>query len=234
MLRLSSMMFVLAFTTMLGFTTTVVSEPPRSLEGWGGIVDPAGDCQIRLDKKKLTIAVPGTKHDLSAELGDTTAPRVLRDIEGDFIAQVKVAGNVSHAGKGLAHPYMPYHGAGLLLFVDDKTYLRLERAAIVHPQRGGTHYANLELRSEGRRPTSGNALKIPDVDTYLRLERRGGQVIASVSEDGLRWIPLKPIAVQLLKRVKLGVAAVNTSSDPFKAEFTELDVFVRDKEPKNP
>jgi regulation of enolase protein 1 (concanavalin A-like superfamily) len=233
MLRLWSMMFVLAFISASGLARTAKAGPPRSLEGWGEVVDPARDCQIRVDKKKLSIAVPGTKHDLSVELGDMTAPRVLRGIEGDFIAQVKVAGNVMHNGQTLLDRYLPYHGAGLLLLIDDRTYVRFERAAIVQPNGRGTHYANFEIRKDGRM-ASGNSMGIPDQDFYLRLERRGGQLIGSVSKDGLRWTPLKPIAVELPKRVKLGVAAVNTSSEPFKAEFTELDVFVKDKEPANP
>jgi regulation of enolase protein 1 (concanavalin A-like superfamily) len=233
MFRLLSMMFVLAFTGVFNLTTTAKAGPPRSVDGWGEVGDPAGDCQIRLDKKKLTIAIPGTKHDLSAELGDVTAPRVLREIEGDFIAQLKVAGNVSHAGQALVDRYLPYHGAGLLLLVDGRTYVRFERAAIARPDGGGAHYANFEARKEGRRASASTA-RLPDVDTYLRLERRGGQLIASVSEDGLRWAPLKPISVELPRRVKLGVVAVNTSSDPFKAEFSEWDVFIKEKELVNP
>jgi regulation of enolase protein 1 (concanavalin A-like superfamily) len=66
------------------------------------------------------------------------------------------------------------------------------------------------------------------------IPRRGGQVIGSGSEDGFRWVPLEPIAVDLPKRVKLGVVAVNTSSDPFKAEFTEWDVFIKEKKSANP
>jgi regulation of enolase protein 1 (concanavalin A-like superfamily) len=158
---------------------------------------------------------------------------VLRDIEGDFIAQVKVSGNVEHSGRGLSERYVPYHGAGSLLLVDGRTYVRLERAAIAQPDGGGAHYANFELRKEGSR-MSNDSREIPNRDFYLRWERRGGQVIGSVSQDGRQWLPLEPIAVELPKRVKLGVVAVNTSSDPFKAEFTEWEVFIKEKGWANP
>ena len=35
-------------------------------------------------KNKVRIIVPGQTHILSAEIGRTNAPRILRDIEGDF------------------------------------------------------------------------------------------------------------------------------------------------------
>ncbi len=233
MFRPIAVLFVLTLVPTTHLTTKAAAGPPRTLEGWGEVVDPAGDCRFTLGKEKLTIAVPGTKHDLSVESGNMTAPRVFADVEGDFIAQVKVAGNVCHAGQGLAEGYLPYHGAGLLLFVDGQTYIRLERAAIVGPEGNRTHYANFELRENGKMAT-GNAAKIPDVDDYLRLERKGGRVIASVSDNGLRWTPMEPITVKLPKRVKLGVAAVNTSTDPFKVEFSEWEVFTKDRRPPNP
>jgi len=57
---------------------------PRILKGWGEADDPDGDCKITLRDSEVTISVPGTLHDLSAELGKINAPRILRDIEGDF------------------------------------------------------------------------------------------------------------------------------------------------------
>jgi hypothetical protein len=49
-----------------------------------------------------------------------------------------------------------------------------------------------------------------------------------VSEDGIRWLPFKPLAVDFPNEVKLGVTAINTSSEPFKAEFSEAAVFKKE------
>lgn len=35
---------------------------------WGELVDPVGDCRVRRNAGVLTITVPPTTHDLSAEL----------------------------------------------------------------------------------------------------------------------------------------------------------------------
>jgi len=230
MFRSTMKLFVVALIAMAPIAK---AGPPRSLEGWGDVVDPTGDCRINLVKEKLTIAVPGTKHDLSVETGDTTAPRVVKEIDGDFIAQVKVSGNVRFNGRGLSQRYLPYHGAGFLILVDDQTYLRFERAAISQPDGAGMHYANFELRQGGNR-TASHALQMPDRDTYLRLERRGSRIIGSVSDNGLRWMPLEPIAAELPKRIKVGVVAVNTSTDPFKAEFSDGEIFLKETKATNP
>ena len=181
-----------------------------NIPGWGEVVDPDGDCTIRLDQDRLTIGVPGTNHDLSAEANAMNAPRVLSPVESEFIAQVKVAGNVQHAGQRVSHRFLAYHGAGLLLWVDGGTYVRLERAAIVQPNGQPSHYANFELRRGGKNASS-TGMRIPNQDFHLRLERSGGSVLGSVSEDGIRWLPFKPINVTLPDQVKLGVAAITTS-----------------------
>jgi regulation of enolase protein 1 (concanavalin A-like superfamily) len=153
-------------------------------------------------------------------------PRVLRNLDGDFIVQVKVSGNVTHKGNRTSDHYLAYHGAGLLLWQDGRTYLRLERAAIARDDGEGVHYANFELRMDGKPVRTGKtSFQTPDQDTYLRLERRGGQVFGSASEDGIRWHSFDPIAVDLPKEIKLGVSAINTSTEPFKAELSELELF---------
>src|SRR4051812_586702 len=62
------------------------------IRGWGTAIDPDGDCKFSVEKGRVAIAIPGTVHALSAERGQVNAPRVLREVEGDFIAQVKVSG----------------------------------------------------------------------------------------------------------------------------------------------
>lgn len=225
MRRTSGLM--LAIAVLLSSPGFSQDRPARTLKSWGQVVDPAGDCRFNVDGDRLTIDVPGTKHDLSAEVGDMKAPRVLRVIEGDFIAQVKVSGNVRHAGNRTSDEYLAYHGAGLLLWLDDRTYLRLERAAIVREEGGPYHYVNFELRKDGQRAASGGA-EIPDEDTYLRVERRGDRVLGATSQDGIHWQYLDEIPAELPRRIKMGAVAINTSTEAFKVAFTELEIYKRD------
>jgi hypothetical protein len=176
---------ILAFSGLLVFQAFSADKPRQTLKGWGEVIDPDSDCRVTLEGSKLTIAIPPTKHDLSVEVGDVNSPRVLSDIEGDFIAPVKVAGNVRHTGKRTSDRFRAYHGGGLLLWQDGRTYIRLERAAITDEEEGVViHHAKFELRYDGMRIESENSVvMIPDKDTYLRLERRGGRISGSVSRD---------------------------------------------------
>jgi regulation of enolase protein 1 (concanavalin A-like superfamily) len=94
--------------------------------------------------------------------------------------------------------------------------------------RGGVFitYVNFEHFKEGRRGFSQGA-GIQDLPTHLRLERRGGSLYASTSHDGVRWTPFPPLEARLPDEVKIGVAAVNSSTKPFAAELEGLSVFTR-------
>jgi regulation of enolase protein 1 (concanavalin A-like superfamily) len=222
--RVTSALILVVFSLHQPREAAAQGRPNQPLAGWGDLTDPKGDCQASLDAGRLTIAVPGTHHNLCAEVGEMEAPRVLRRIDGDFMFQAKVSGNVAHSGKSTSGMGLAYHGAGLVLWLDEKTYLRLERAAVVRPEGEVIHYANFELRRDAEMVSS-VGLRIPDQDTYLRLERRGERIYALVGADGYRWTSFEPLAVNLPKDLKLGVSAINTSKDPLKAVFSDLEVF---------
>jgi regulation of enolase protein 1 (concanavalin A-like superfamily) len=229
MSRSTLSLLALAFACSMGLHAFSADNARQTLKGWGEVIDPDGDCRVALEGDRLTISIPPARHDLSIEVGDVNAPRILRPIDGDFIAQVKVSGNVRHAGGRTSDHYLAYHGGGLLLWQDDRNYLRLERAAVNDPDGAVIHYANFELREDGQRvDTEQSAMEIPDRDTYLRLERRGGRVFASTSEDGVQWHAFQPLTVDLRKEIRLGLSAINTSTERFKAVFSELEVFKRE------
>ena len=132
------------------------------------------------------------------------APRVLQEVEGNFIVQVRVSGGFPKGAKSVVDQRRPFHGAGLLVYQDDKTYVRLERAE-VNGGDAGFHYANWELRrggewvrqgssSDGARElellveyglTPAQALKAAtsSAATALRMESRIGAVKAGLLAD---------------------------------------------------
>jgi hypothetical protein len=190
----------------------------------GDVVDPGGDCRVDLDRSqdRILIRVPGTPHVLSAELGRLNAPRLLRAVEGDFDAVVRVEGVFQPAGRTTMRPYAPYHGAGILVWQDEANYLRLELAADL--KRGKVHpYANFELRKDGLLAFS-RGLDLADGTTYLRLARRGGEFLAAFGPDGNRWTWFPPLADPLTRRVKLGVAAINTATKLLTVELKGFHV----------
>jgi len=201
-------------------------ETPNGAE-WRDPVNPDGDCQFDLDRpeNKIRIVVPGTPHLLSAELGRMNAPRILREVIGDFDASVRVAGAFHPTGSRTVKEYAPYHGAGILLWQDGDNYVRLEIAADL--QHGKVRpYVNFELRKDGALAVS-RGLKIGDGASHLRLRRRGDEILAAFGRDGVIWTSFTPLSVNLKERLSVGVAAINTASKPMTAELEGFEVSER-------
>jgi regulation of enolase protein 1 (concanavalin A-like superfamily) len=202
------------------------------VQGWGTVVDPDGDCTVKGRDGALTITVPGTVHDLNQDIfkgrRGRNAPRVLQAIEGDFTLQVKFSGNF-HPGTVAASPaQIAFHGGGLLLWIDSRNYLRVERGVWVDRDGKATMLTPfVEFWRNGRldgtvvATADASLLKGPSV--YLRVERRKGEIRARVSADGKAWTDaVAPLNLDLPPTVRVGVDAVNTSRKPFTATFEEL------------
>ncbi|MGC1720093.1 MAG: protein kinase [Isosphaeraceae bacterium] len=206
-----------------GVPTTAAPGP----DDWDEPIVPDGDCKIELDRagNRIRIVVPGTPHVLSAELGRLNAPRLLREVRGDFDARAKVAGGFHPAGKTTVKEYAPYHGAGLLLWQDEDNYIRLEIAADL--QHGKVRpYVNFEDRRDGALADS-RGQQIVDGSSYLRLRRRGAEILGAFGPDGVHWTSFPPLSANLKDRLKVGVSAINTATKPLTAELEGFEVSER-------
>ena len=204
-----------------------VNPMPKPAEmpklAWDKPIDPNGDCTFENSGEKLTITVPGTYHDLNVKDGRTDAPRMVRDVEGDFTAQVRVSGDFHPSTTSSAPGQDSFLGAGLVLWSDAKTLVRLERAARHKMNR--VQDAHWEVWGGGQRKPIGLIFtRLGGEEAYLRLERRGDKVHASVSEDGTKWSTLDPLDIELPAKVKIGVAAISTSTTPFVPTFDQFQL----------
>lgn len=141
--------------------------------GWQWI-DPKGDSTRTIDARKgfLRIAVRGY-HDLWTSSGNFTAPRLMRQADGDFILETKLAGPARWCG-------------GLLVWKDEDNFVRLDR---------GIHFQNeigLEAAIDGGYAIVAHDYVVAD-PLWLRLQRAGSAYTASYSLDGINWVPLKRI-----------------------------------------
>lgn len=211
------------------FADTDPEPNPFAQKNWDKPVDPGKDCKFKHEKGGLTITVPGTDHDLAIERKLMNSPRVLRDVEGDFLAEVRVSGNFTPSQNSTTNERIPFVGAGLLLFADEKTYIRLERAAL--RSNGVQTYANWELRQDGNWILAGrqDILPLKEKHTWLRLERKGDTIHGAASEDGKKWHDLKPIEVKLPAKVKIGVGAGTTSTEEFAPHYDRFKVVVKNR-----
>jgi regulation of enolase protein 1 (concanavalin A-like superfamily) len=207
-----------------------VPPDPRRAElhkRWGETVDPDGECTFRLLDDRLHLAIPGKPHVLSAELGQTNGPRVLRDVDGDFAAEVRVSGPFPGDPRCLVPGRWAFYAAGLVLWQDDKNYARLERARILYPNGQWRGYPNWELRAGGVVARAGG-VKDGALDSEkavcLRLVRRGATVSAAYRQDGEGWQELPLIQVDFGAKVRVGVVAQQNTASGYEAIFEGLRV----------
>lgn len=201
----------------------VKEKKVQTIKGWGTVVDPDRDCKIALDEGKVTITVPTTCHDLTYTDDGTkrNSPRVLQDVKGDFRVQVKVRVFPLPQENTSSNCKFSFVSCGLLLWMDDKNFLRLERAAEGSSQ---GPFIRVERFENGRPVTNKNARPSADNDTWLRIEYKDGKLTYSFSEDGKDWTELHAEETKLPDKVKVGVHAINTTTVTFSPTLEELKV----------
>jgi regulation of enolase protein 1 (concanavalin A-like superfamily) len=186
------------------------------LPPWGEAIDPKKDSEVKGDKTRVEMKLLGRRKGPASSL-DT--PRVMREVEGDFVISVKVVGDFRPGGRSTNPGTVPFDGAGILVWSDRDNYIRLERAAI--NRRGKIYtYVNFEVFEGGTRAGNHNE-RMQGGDCWVRMERKGSRIHGSISFDGKTWKDLKPMQTVWPAKLKVGVAATSSSSLPFKVVFEE-------------
>jgi hypothetical protein len=100
------------------------SKKESNFASLGEWIDPVKNRTLTRTESALRIEVPGGVHLFSPELELKNSPLVTTEVEGDFLAQVKVAGAMlpgtdpaKYKGKALSYTFQ---GAGLILWQDKK------------------------------------------------------------------------------------------------------------------
>jgi TonB family protein len=189
---------------------------------WGVFIDPLGKGHVSETGKEIRIGVPAGVYDLSIEIGQTTAPRVLQAVEGDFVAEVAVDRIPTPGPPTVGQERRGYHGAGLLLWVNERSYVRLESAAYRSGD-SAVRYALFEVRSDGELAggLSPAHHRLRDDSARLRLERQGRGLRALVRQKNDAWVEVGRVGVDLPARVQVGVALVNAATSPLSLAFRD-------------
>jgi regulation of enolase protein 1 (concanavalin A-like superfamily) len=200
---------------------------------------PVNDCQLQRDAKSLTIEVPAGVRMLSNELDVHNAPMTLADVDGDFVAQVRVAGGMvpgtdppRFKGKNV----LPgtYQGAGVLLWQDAKNDILVERS--VSTKRGQIVLTSKVLVDiiKGGKSIAAFPINTVDGPLYLRLQRIDGALAFLFGTDGKRWITSKKLAVTFPAKVQVGLVACNMSKQPLTAKFEGFVLVTEKKDLTDP
>jgi regulation of enolase protein 1 (concanavalin A-like superfamily) len=208
-----------ALLTLVGWTWAAPVPPSRVWStGWDRPLCPEG-CRLDRDGEKLTLTIPGEGYGLDVENGRLNAPRLLRDVEGDFVVVVRIGAFEAPTGQG----ENAYRRAGLIL-TDGERVTTFQRTA------------NLDRGKENRYLWRGsNRLGKPsglnqwtagvplDKPAYLRLERQGDMYYASTSLDGKEWKPTDGgWGLTFPRKLKVGVVAEATAPGQFKVAFDQF------------
>lgn len=201
-------------TVALGISAGAQTGP--AFPGWGDLVDPGKDCKVRLDDKALVFDVPAGTHALKPFPEKQNAPRVLRDIEGNFVAALKIMGDFPG---DTANPET-VQSAGLLLWQDERNFIRLERRSDKHGD-----VLTLDYWKDGQPQDASAGVLVKGDTVWVRLTRRMDKLKAESSHDGKTWTDLKALgSVRLSSRLNLGPLVTNSAGKPVQARFEEFQV----------
>ncbi|HEX5105297.1 MAG TPA: DUF1349 domain-containing protein [Pirellulaceae bacterium] len=199
-------------------------RPLETVQGWGLIVDPVGDCKFEHAGGNFTIKVPGAHHDLWPVKGKVNAPLVLQEVAGEFTIDVLVE-EVTQAEPDTVLPGMAstasFHAGSLIIWQDAKNFVRFDRTNMNKAGRATTA-CYLHVYQNGER-TAELASVVPDRPTHLRLKRKGDLVTAAYSQDGAKtWTSLAEQKAKLPDKLKAGVSALNNTSRENAVRFANL------------
>lgn len=207
-------------------------EPFRS--GWEKDINPDRDCKFIRDKDAFTIELPGTVHDYDPLPKRMNAPRLLREVEGDFVIQARIRIIRRPSGESTVEGQLSSVAAGFLLIPPDTSHVTCIRFEFGVARKGREEEAYYAWKHRDDQKGQTNALFTrgygnwtlpePTEPAYLRLARRSETLYLSMSLDGKKWTQLMGGAryIGLPAKLKVGLAAYSTSTEPTTARFDEF------------
>ncbi|MBP3955666.1 hypothetical protein J8F10_10275 [Gemmata sp. G18] len=217
-----------SLVTLIACTTSLVVAAPvppedngtRLARAYGAWVSPQRDCEFTLKNSELRIRLPAVDRVLGSgrEGVSDEAPRVLREVEGNFVAVVRVsvpAPEREPEGSG------PYRSGGLMAVGTEGPFVVVRRCV---GSVNGNRNAVWSRVSGSESVDRIQRLRMPDDAGFLRLSRAGQNVVAGWSRDGKAWKDFGPAEVPWGTKVRIGVVAENCLGTASEITFSEYRV----------
>ena len=168
------------------------------------------------------------------------APCALVRVDGDFVAMVKVTSSYDPGGEGIVVPTgkklpFSFQSAGLLIWQDEKNFIRLERSKGSDGNGLGFVHRTLIEYYKGGKLVGVDYRNVPEQTVVLIAHRTGGTLKLLFGLPPNAAIVFQDLALDFNKEIFVGVAAANLSKRPFQArleDFTLKSPDGKDIEPK--
>ncbi len=174
-----------------------------------------------------TIDLPGGAPLVNApQWGLFNAPSALVRVDGDFLAIVKVTNSFDPGGEGVVLPSgrklgFSFQSAGLLIWQDDKNFIRLERVKLSNGGISLTHRILVEVYKGGKEAAV-HYLDLPELPTALAAGRKGGSLQLLFAQSSGKMAVFQEMALDFNKEIFVGISAANLSRRPFQAKLEEF------------
>lgn len=207
-------------TSVLAAAPVPKDETGRIARVYGAVHDPDKGAEFRNAGDTLHVSVPVGPRLLVPAHQVLNAPRVWREVKGNFTVTVKVSFHVRSKVPAVHEDaFASRAGGGLVVWRDDAhalTLTREERASDGTPD----EYFRSECHTKGSVSGSADATA-PGKSGYLRVLRWEKGLVCSYSLDGKKWKPLGSYVAEWGETLKVGVVAENGFKGPFEVAFDE-------------
>ena len=157
-------------------------------------------------------------------------------MEGDFTLEVTVEGvTPEEATPKHAQLRKAFYSQGIVLFLDVKHFIRLEKAKTFPTAKQPINYVNWEVVEQGKfikRGSFQDFALTKDAPLSLKLERRQGSFIASVKSGDQDWQKLKGMEAKFAEKCSVGLVASHTGNEGFTAKFSGLKLEQAEPKPE--
>jgi regulation of enolase protein 1 (concanavalin A-like superfamily) len=219
-----------AFALLLGAAATAGAAPvPKDDEVarvwrlYGTPHDPDKGTEFKPDRGTLHVIVPAEHRRLDAVNRTANAPRVWRDVRGDFTAVVRVSFPIrAEVPPKHLNRVSGFASGGLVVWVDDENFLTVTRAESDFNNKPGERFHG-EFRAAGNVRTVTERTESKQ-SAYLRVQRKGKVFEGSYSSDGKTWEILDSHEAAWPEVLKVGVVAENNYKAPFEVVFSEYTI----------
>ncbi len=241
------MQFVLtrASGRMLASKPTSVDIPdrPGALPGLAAEPDrprtvPRFSCEVNLaDGGKVKHHAGGSTMELPAGVAMINAPQfrlfnapsALVRVDGEFVAMVMVNNDFDPgstpitSSTGRKFP-ITFQGAGLLIWQDEKNFVRLERCKGSDGGIGLIHRILVEVYKDGRAVGLHYSKPIPEHPVVLGAHRKGTTMQFLFAEPPGSLTVFREVALDFNPSLLVGISASNLSKQPLVAKFERFSI----------